>query len=400
VLRGRAAVIGTNWGARMHVPALRAGGWFVSALCGRDRGRTRSRAEHLGIPHGVTEIREIAGQSPDLVVCATGWQQRDETLDACLSRGMHAECGPGSRATVLVEHPVRVRPHRREQQREESVRDRSRRRVVVNLPTRFVPGLADLRAWISSVQSEPGAGGGPVRETTTVSHRVVIPHDEERAWTPLLVTHALDAAWHLLGDGRLGGEITGEGVRKPLGTCPSWSWPAFASAGWYTEISAFRLIGRFTASNGRTIEYRLDTIYSDAPAFTDTIVITMGRDRRGTGLVLRRSDEHSPWCASGMAGLPRNTSDEAAHRMLIDAAVAARAESDVWFNAHVEQAKRLRREAQRPGPASFRALGLASASDADIVRGVIETRPGGCASSHGSADSPRLAITRSDWCVA
>jgi len=51
-----AAVVGTGFGARVHVPALRAAGFEVLALVGRDADRTARRAERLGIPNAPTSL--------------------------------------------------------------------------------------------------------------------------------------------------------------------------------------------------------------------------------------------------------------------------------------------------------------------------------------------------------
>lgn len=53
-----AVVVGTGFGARVHVPALRAAGFDVVALVGRDADRTRRRAERLGVAHACTSLSE------------------------------------------------------------------------------------------------------------------------------------------------------------------------------------------------------------------------------------------------------------------------------------------------------------------------------------------------------
>ena len=52
----QAIVVGTSFGGRVHVPALRAAGFDVVALVGRDPARTAARAEELGVPRGVTDL--------------------------------------------------------------------------------------------------------------------------------------------------------------------------------------------------------------------------------------------------------------------------------------------------------------------------------------------------------
>ena len=51
-----AVVVGTSYGVLAHVGALRDAGLDVIALVGRDAGKARSRAEKLGIPHGLNDL--------------------------------------------------------------------------------------------------------------------------------------------------------------------------------------------------------------------------------------------------------------------------------------------------------------------------------------------------------
>ncbi|HEY5012858.1 MAG TPA: Gfo/Idh/MocA family oxidoreductase, partial [Acidimicrobiia bacterium] len=51
-------VVGTGFGCRVHVPALRAAGFEVVALVGRDADRTARRAERLAIPYTATVLAD------------------------------------------------------------------------------------------------------------------------------------------------------------------------------------------------------------------------------------------------------------------------------------------------------------------------------------------------------
>jgi predicted dehydrogenase len=53
-------VIGTGFGARVHVPAFLAAGFRVEALVGRDHDRTERRARRLGL-RGLTSVEEALG---------------------------------------------------------------------------------------------------------------------------------------------------------------------------------------------------------------------------------------------------------------------------------------------------------------------------------------------------
>jgi len=52
------AVVGTGFGCRIHVPALRAAGFDVVALVGQDAERTARRAERAGVPLALTALAE------------------------------------------------------------------------------------------------------------------------------------------------------------------------------------------------------------------------------------------------------------------------------------------------------------------------------------------------------
>jgi predicted dehydrogenase len=51
-------VVGTSFGGRIQVPALRAAGFDVLALVGRDPERTEARARSLGVPRATTSVEE------------------------------------------------------------------------------------------------------------------------------------------------------------------------------------------------------------------------------------------------------------------------------------------------------------------------------------------------------
>ena len=53
----RVAVVGTGFGARVHVPALRAAGFEVVALVGTDEDRTRRRADRVGVEGAATNVK-------------------------------------------------------------------------------------------------------------------------------------------------------------------------------------------------------------------------------------------------------------------------------------------------------------------------------------------------------
>jgi predicted dehydrogenase len=88
-----AAVVGTSFGARIHVPALRAAGIEVRALVGRDAARTRDRADSLGIPVAATSLDEVlADESIACVTVATPPDAHTDVVLAAVGAGRHVLC--------------------------------------------------------------------------------------------------------------------------------------------------------------------------------------------------------------------------------------------------------------------------------------------------------------------
>ncbi len=123
------AVAGTNFGCQAHVRALRAAGFEVTALIGRDPIRTRQRAEAFGVPRALTsfdQALEIPGL--DAVAISTPPQTHKPLTLQALAKGKHVICEKplaltaaearemleaARRAGVvhMVEHQFRFRSH-------------------------------------------------------------------------------------------------------------------------------------------------------------------------------------------------------------------------------------------------------------------------------------------------
>src|SRR5262249_37279382 len=89
------AVVGTSFGGRVHVPALRAAGFDVVALVGRDLGRTSRRAEDLGVPLGTADLDDALaalGDGPKAVTVSTPPAAHVEPVLAALAAGAHVIC--------------------------------------------------------------------------------------------------------------------------------------------------------------------------------------------------------------------------------------------------------------------------------------------------------------------
>jgi len=88
-----AVVVGTGFGARVHVPALRAAGFDVIALVGRDRERTARRAERAGVVPACGSLAEaLALPGVDAVtIAAPPYAHAPLAIEACHA-GRHVIC--------------------------------------------------------------------------------------------------------------------------------------------------------------------------------------------------------------------------------------------------------------------------------------------------------------------
>jgi predicted dehydrogenase len=89
----RALVVGTVFGARVQVPALRAAGFDVVGLVGTDAARTASRAAASGVSGAFTDLDEAIRQTgPTVVAIATPPQTHRAQVDTALAHGCHILC--------------------------------------------------------------------------------------------------------------------------------------------------------------------------------------------------------------------------------------------------------------------------------------------------------------------
>jgi predicted dehydrogenase len=88
-----AVVVGTGFGARVHVPALRAAGFEVEALVGRDPERTARRAARLGVPRALTSLEEaLALPGVDAVTVASPPASHAPASLAAIAARKHVIC--------------------------------------------------------------------------------------------------------------------------------------------------------------------------------------------------------------------------------------------------------------------------------------------------------------------
>jgi predicted dehydrogenase len=87
----RAAVVGTGFGCLTHVRALRAAGFDVVALVGRDPVKTSSRAERFSIPLASASLASVLDEV-EAVTIATPPHTHAEIALAALGAGKHVLC--------------------------------------------------------------------------------------------------------------------------------------------------------------------------------------------------------------------------------------------------------------------------------------------------------------------
>ena len=88
-----AVVVGTGFGCRVHVPALRNAGFTVHALVGRDPARTQRRADRLGVPNACASLADaltLAGVDAVTVVTPPDTHAA-LAIEAC-EAGRHVVC--------------------------------------------------------------------------------------------------------------------------------------------------------------------------------------------------------------------------------------------------------------------------------------------------------------------
>jgi predicted dehydrogenase len=88
-----AAVVGTGFGVLVHLRALRAAGFEVLALVGRDPDRTAARAAQAGVPHACTSLTDaLAITGVDAVTVATPPHTHHDLVVETVGAGRHVVC--------------------------------------------------------------------------------------------------------------------------------------------------------------------------------------------------------------------------------------------------------------------------------------------------------------------
>ncbi len=185
-------MVGTGFGTRVHVPALRAAGFDVVALVGRDRDRTSRRAERLNVPVATTDL-DTALARPDVtaVTVATPPAAHAPAVLAAVAAGKHVLCekpfaldsreaeamlaaADAAGVTHLLGHEFRLAPERAVVGA--AIADGRLGDVGFVTLVQLVPLVADPEARTPPWWFDPDAGGGWLGASG--SHVV----DQVRAW--------------------------------------------------------------------------------------------------------------------------------------------------------------------------------------------------------------------------
>ncbi len=207
-----AAVVGSGFGCLTHVRALRAAGFEVVALVGRDPAKTASRAARFEIPHACTVLGDaLALSGVDAVTIATPPHTHAAIAREAIAAGKHVVCekpftrdaaeartllAAAERAGVVHLLGAEMRFMPGQALLTEVVRDGTIGEPRLVTLVLHIPLLAAATAEVPDWWSDAGAGGGwlgahaphvidhvrtMLGEITAVS--AALPRVVERAWT-------------------------------------------------------------------------------------------------------------------------------------------------------------------------------------------------------------------------
>jgi predicted dehydrogenase len=192
VSRPGAIVVGSGFGSRVHVPALRAAGFDVVALVGRDPERTSRRAARLDVPEASTDLdAALARSDVAAVTIATPPAAHAPVAIAAAGAGKHVLCEKpfaldsrearrmlrvaiDAGIVHLVGHEFRFAPERAVIGR--AIAEGQLGAVRLISLVQFVPLIADPAARVPRWWFDEPAGGGWLGAAG--SHVV----DQVRAW--------------------------------------------------------------------------------------------------------------------------------------------------------------------------------------------------------------------------
>lgn len=212
--RPRVAVVGTGFGVRIHVPALRAAGFDVVALVGTDADKTARRAQRVAVPQARTNLAAVLPHV-DAITVATPPATHKPVALAALRAGRHVLCekpftlttneardlvaeAERTRLTAMVGHEFRWATER-------AVLGRAIADGLIGEPrfatfVQFVPLVADPAMRMPPWWFDPALGGGWLGASG--SHLV----DQARVWLGDFAT--VSAATRLVSDRQVSAEDT------------------------------------------------------------------------------------------------------------------------------------------------------------------------------------------------
>lgn len=187
-----ALVVGTGFGCRVHVPALRAAGFEVVGLVGTDPERLSRRAGQSGVPATFTDLEEAIGRTgAKVVTVATPPASHADLALKAIEHGCHVLCekpfaSNAEEARRLVEAAeaagvVNMVAHEFRWQPDRALFGRAIAEGLIGEPRflvmdQFLPFYADPDARRPSWWFDPAQGGGWLGAAG--SHLL----DQVRAW--------------------------------------------------------------------------------------------------------------------------------------------------------------------------------------------------------------------------
>ena len=171
-----AVVVGTGFGVITHLRALRAAGFEVLALVGRDPSRTGERARRAGVPHGLTSLAQALDLTGvDAVAVATPPHTHAPIVIESVRAGKHVLCekpfardaAEGREMLAAAEESGVVHLLGTEFRfaTAQALATRSVREGAIGTPrlanfALHMPGLADPRSEVPGWWSDQSQGGG------------------------------------------------------------------------------------------------------------------------------------------------------------------------------------------------------------------------------------------------